>query len=137
MEKDSAGNILSKATYDKYGNTKTYTAYKDGKVEYSMTYKNTYKKGVLRKRVLTFDDGDSQVSVYDSKGNRISSVSKDKNGKIYSSSSYKNTYKGKYLTKVIHTETTYYNNKTTTETIKYTYTSKKYPVYEWFFIFCK
>ena len=122
--KDSKGNITSKTTFDKYGHTKTFTHYENGKVDFSTTSVNTYKKGVLRKTVVTHNDGSVHTSIYDSKGNITSYTAKRKDGEVYHSYTRKNTYSGKYLKKTV---TTINDGEYVTTTV-YTYTSKKYPV---------
>lgn len=122
--KDGKGNISSKTTFDKYGNTKTFTSYENGKVDFSYTSVNTYKKGVLRKTVETYNDGSVHTTIYDSKGNATSYSAKRKDGEVSHSYTRKNTYSGKYLKKTV---TTINDGEYVTTTV-YTYTSKKYPV---------
>ena len=124
--KDSKGNILSKSTFDKYGHTKTLTHYENGKVDFSTTSVNTYKKGVLRKTVVTYNTGSVHTTIYDSKGEMTSYTAKNKDGYVYHTYTSKNTYSGKYLKKAVTTVTD--GDQKYTQTTVYTYTSKKYPV---------
>lgn len=124
VTKDSSGKKTSEGTYDKHGNLLKFTDYnEDRKSVYK--YNNTYRNGILTKRVLTDSEGRVYTSKYDKKGNLISYVAKDSGGKVTYKETYENTYKSGYLTKTTSERISEGGTKTKVKTV-YTYTKKSY-----------
>ena len=108
-----------KEVYDSHGTVKSTKTYYKGKLEYWDKFKNTYKKGVLRKQVRTEKDGSKATITYNSHGDMTKYVYTY--GKEKNTTTYKHKYSGGYL----KSTTRYYNNKQEGKTV-YTYTGKKY-----------
>ncbi len=124
VTKDKNGKKTNSAKYDSHGNLKSSTYYYDGGKS-TTTYKYTYKKGIVRKEVAKYSDGEVDTWYYNSHGDLTKSVYKyDDNTYTYK---YKNKYKGGYMKE----RTSYYYNKDKKKYEKtgksvYTYTSKTY-----------
>ena len=125
VTRDKSGKKIRASKYDKYDNVTSTTYYGEKKPRYS--YKYTYKKGVMRKSVIKYPDGQTETTTYNSKGDMKKSVYKSKDSSY--TYTYKYKYEGGYLKELI----SYYHNESTGKKEQsgrevYTWTGKKYPV---------